>query len=145
MADYYVEAVREISSGPYRLAGYSFGGMVAVEMARRLGPANVDKLILLDSFAHPQTWPLLCRLQVRSEKLARQVWGKAKQGPRALAAHLTGIAKRIVMRGGLKQTESERVAQLNDWLGAINPDLPQALREARIAGSAALLAYFGQP
>jgi acetoacetyl-CoA synthetase len=142
MADYYVDVVREVSSGPYRLSGYSFGGMVAVEMARRFGPANVDKLILLDSFAHPQTWPRLCRLQVRTQKLARQIWNKAKQGPRELTAFLASKAQRILSG---KQTEADRVAQLQDWLGAISPDLPAPLREARIAGSAALLAYFGKP
>jgi len=37
MADRYVEEIRRMTAGgPYRLAGWSFGGLVAFEMARRL-------------------------------------------------------------------------------------------------------------
>ena len=42
MADYYVSAVREKQpAGPYRLCGYSWGGLIAFEMARRLRAQGV--------------------------------------------------------------------------------------------------------
>jgi amino acid adenylation domain-containing protein len=52
MAAYYVEAIRRFRPrGPYRLGGWSFGGVVAWEMARQLRAAGeaVDLLALLDT------------------------------------------------------------------------------------------------
>ncbi|HST59162.1 MAG TPA: amino acid adenylation domain-containing protein, partial [Longimicrobium sp.] len=52
MAAYYVEAIRRLRPrGPYRLGGWSFGGVVAWEMARQLRAAGeaVDLLALLDT------------------------------------------------------------------------------------------------
>ncbi len=54
MAEHYVEAMREVQpEGPYRLGGWSMGGVVAFEMARRLAEQNqrVERLVLIDSFA----------------------------------------------------------------------------------------------
>ncbi|MEV4191532.1 thioesterase domain-containing protein, partial [Streptomyces toxytricini] len=55
MAEAYLNAVREVRpAGPYRLAGWSFGGLVAHEMAVRLAAAGerVELLALVDS-GHP--------------------------------------------------------------------------------------------
>jgi amino acid adenylation domain-containing protein len=54
MAAYYVDAVRGLQpEGPYRLGGWSFGGVVAWEMARRLeaAGARVELLVLFDTAA----------------------------------------------------------------------------------------------
>ncbi|MGH6847574.1 MAG: amino acid adenylation domain-containing protein [Methylocella sp.] len=54
MADTYLEAIRSVApSGPLHLAGWSMGGVVAYEMARRLilGGGEVTTLILLDTDA----------------------------------------------------------------------------------------------
>ncbi|MCP4660258.1 MAG: non-ribosomal peptide synthetase, partial [bacterium] len=54
MAEHYVEAVREVQpEGPYRLGGWSMGGTVAFEMARRLAEQDqrVEQLVLIDSRA----------------------------------------------------------------------------------------------
>jgi thioesterase domain-containing protein/acyl carrier protein len=140
MADYYVEAVRALApSGPYRLAGYSFGGMVAVEMARRLSPENVETLILLDAFAHPQTWPAASRAQVKLAKLTRQLRDKASQSPRELFSFVLSRLRRFSHKG---PAQGDRLVALRDWLGTVRGDLPAPLREARIAGSKALLAYW---
>jgi phthiocerol/phenolphthiocerol synthesis type-I polyketide synthase D len=49
-ADRYIELIRTVQpDGPYRLAGWSFGGVVGYEMARRLGPDQVELLAMLDS------------------------------------------------------------------------------------------------
>jgi amino acid adenylation domain-containing protein len=55
MAAYYVAAVRELRPrGPYRLGGWSFGGVVAWEMAQQLAAAGeeVDLLALFDTAPH---------------------------------------------------------------------------------------------
>ncbi|AXU12464.1 non-ribosomal peptide synthetase [Streptomyces clavuligerus] len=52
LAAAYIEAIRRVRpSGPVHLAGWSFGGYVAVEMARRLGEDAVPTLTLLDTMA----------------------------------------------------------------------------------------------
>ncbi|MEU4834790.1 SDR family NAD(P)-dependent oxidoreductase [Streptosporangium sp. NPDC023615] len=49
-ADRYVEEIRSVQpSGPYRLGGWSFGGVLAFEIARRLGAENVELVALIDS------------------------------------------------------------------------------------------------
>ncbi|MDX2391909.1 amino acid adenylation domain-containing protein [Streptomyces sp. DK15] len=55
MAESYLRAVREVRpEGPYRLGGWSFGGLVAYEMACRLAAAGerVELLALVDT-GHP--------------------------------------------------------------------------------------------
>jgi thioesterase domain-containing protein len=58
MAARYLEALREVQpEGPYRLAGWSMGGVVAYEMARQLAERGerVDLLALIDA-ASPERW-----------------------------------------------------------------------------------------
>ncbi|MBJ6766135.1 non-ribosomal peptide synthetase, partial [Myxococcaceae bacterium JPH2] len=54
MAERYIEALRAVQpSGPYRLGGWSLGGVIAFEMARqltRLGE-QVEQLVLIDAYA----------------------------------------------------------------------------------------------
>ena len=65
MARRHVAALRTVApAGPYLLAGYSFGGVVAFEMAHQLRAAGdeVALLIALDSFApHPSALPPIRR------------------------------------------------------------------------------------
>ncbi|MES2784438.1 MAG: beta-ketoacyl synthase N-terminal-like domain-containing protein [Pseudomonadota bacterium] len=54
MAAQYVEAVRGVDArGPYRLAGYSAGGMIALEMAHQLrkAGAQVELLVMIDTLS----------------------------------------------------------------------------------------------
>lgn len=67
MAQFYLDAVREVQPhGPYFLAGYSFGGLVALEMAQRLSNEGeaIAFLGMLDTYPHPRFWPLACRVNV---------------------------------------------------------------------------------
>lgn len=52
LAASYLAAIRRVHpEGPYVLGGWSFGGYVAVEMARLLGDEDVAALVLLDTIA----------------------------------------------------------------------------------------------
>ncbi|MGW1058238.1 amino acid adenylation domain-containing protein [Micromonospora rubida] len=52
LAASYVEAIRRVHpEGPFHIAGWSFGGYVAVEIARRLDEAQVASVTLLDTVA----------------------------------------------------------------------------------------------
>ncbi|REG22684.1 phosphopantetheine binding protein, partial [Archangium gephyra] len=60
MAACYVEALRTVQPvGPYRLGGWSLGGVVAFEMARQLEQQGerVEQLVLLDAYAFEQRLP----------------------------------------------------------------------------------------
>ncbi|HYG64199.1 MAG TPA: thioesterase domain-containing protein, partial [Thermoanaerobaculia bacterium] len=58
MAALYVEAARQAQpTGPYRLAGWSMGGLVAYEMARQLvAQGEAVELVALIDAASPQWW-----------------------------------------------------------------------------------------
>ncbi|MFC4060849.1 SDR family NAD(P)-dependent oxidoreductase [Planomonospora corallina] len=46
----YVEEIRKVQpEGPYRLGGWSFGGILAFEIARRLGAEDVELVAMIDS------------------------------------------------------------------------------------------------
>ncbi|WP_400080180.1 amino acid adenylation domain-containing protein [Winogradskyella sp. R77965] len=56
MAAYYISEIIESNpKGPYALAGYSFGGVIAFEMAKQLKAQNreVTTIALLDSYVYP--------------------------------------------------------------------------------------------
>jgi thioesterase domain-containing protein/acyl carrier protein len=130
MAALYVDEIRrQQPQGPWAIGGYSFGGVVAMEMARLFAPENVAQLVMIDAYAHPNTWPLKTRVTVKARKLVSRL---RHQSFREIASALT---KKIF------GPKTDRAAYVNNWLGAIDPNLPFALRQARIAGDAALIAY----
>lgn len=64
MAETYARAIRSIQpNGPFTLAGFSFGGLVAFEMARVLTASGekVASLLLIDTTAHHGALPRLAR------------------------------------------------------------------------------------
>jgi acetoacetyl-CoA synthetase len=70
-----ITAVRR--EGPYLLVGYSAGGLVALEVARRLFTAGhgVPLTVLLDTYPSRETWPLSCHLEILARQAFRAVWG----------------------------------------------------------------------
>jgi thioesterase domain-containing protein/acyl carrier protein len=134
IAALYVDAIRcKQAEGPYFIGGYSFGGLVALEMARLLGKENVAELLMIDAFAHPHTWPLETRVMVRARKLARRL------------RHMTPREFASALKKKLFGPKTDRATKVNNWLGEVNPNLPLPLRQARIAGDAALIAYRPRP
>ena len=67
MADFYFDALEELHpEDAIVLIGYSFGGLVALEMARRIirSGRRVTQLILIDTFPHPRFMPLAWRVRL---------------------------------------------------------------------------------
>src|SRR5271154_6257224 len=61
MAQFHLDAIRELQPvGPYFLVGYSLGGLVALEMARKLMKSGqaVGLLALLESYPHRRYVPM---------------------------------------------------------------------------------------
>jgi acetoacetyl-CoA synthetase len=68
MVEYYLPHLRAVQPhGPYFLCGYSFGGLVAMELARRLQVEGETIALLgfIDSFPHPRRFPPRVRMAVR--------------------------------------------------------------------------------
>jgi acetoacetyl-CoA synthetase len=136
MVTLYLDHVRAIQpEGPYLLSGYSFGGLVALEMARRLMHENGQTVtpILIDAYAHPHTWPRASRFKMQARRalhLARQSFAAPLR--KSIPALLTRL-----LGGDNKDSR----ARLRDWLLDQNPDLPESLLRVREAGGAALSRY----
>jgi acetoacetyl-CoA synthetase len=79
MAGYYIEALQgSCPHGPYIVIGYSFGGLVALEMAQRLHDSSeILLLIMLDAYPHPQFLRLAARARLFVRRMtthAQQMW-----------------------------------------------------------------------
>lgn len=103
----YVEQMRAVQpNGPYAVAGYSFGGLVALEMAHQLQRVGepLEFLCLLDCYANERWLPLRPWLRCRYRFLAGQ-WRKLRAVPAAqLSAYLrdklVGAVNRVRVRFG---------------------------------------------
>jgi acetoacetyl-CoA synthetase len=76
MAQFHIDAIREMQPvGPYFLVGYSLGGLVALEMARKLMESGevVGLLAMLESYPHRRFVPVEQRVRLT----ARLVWQHA--------------------------------------------------------------------
>jgi thioesterase domain-containing protein/acyl carrier protein len=69
-AEYLSEVKARQPDGPYYLCGYSFGGLVAFEMARRLSEAGDEVALvgLFDTSLSPLRWPLRSWLSIVIEQ-----------------------------------------------------------------------------
>jgi acetoacetyl-CoA synthetase len=100
MAAEYLKAIRaQQPQGPYHLCGYSFGGLVAFEMARQLSARGerIGLMCLLDTLPSPLRWPSVLllaspcsriMLRLAARLLAPLRSGLSLQGGRLLARAL---------------------------------------------------------
>jgi thioesterase domain-containing protein len=63
------------AKGPYRLVGYSIGGITALETARQIGQEGEEKIFLglIDTPQNDHSWPLKVWVRFIVPKIARQV------------------------------------------------------------------------
>jgi acetoacetyl-CoA synthetase len=72
MAEYYLDALRELPSPDfYLLVGYSFGGLVALEIAQRVlqSGKRVALLVMIDTYPHPRYIPFAQRIMLNAQLL----------------------------------------------------------------------------
>lgn len=93
---YMEELAREDLQGPFVLAGYSFGGLVAFELARQLFEAGVQvqRVVLLDTFA-PQ-WPPKRPLPQRIVHHARTMPRQRYEGRRYVSERVLNLQHRLL-------------------------------------------------
>lgn len=109
MARSYVAAIRQVQqSGPYRLAGWSTGGVIAFEIARQLRDAGekLDLLVLIDSWAKALTDPQQETPADLSYQFARDIVGARRDALAALENTLNGV------------DTNRRLARTIEWLGS---------------------------
>ncbi len=71
MALFYLDELNQLlPEGPYILIGYSFGGLVALEMAQRLSEDGKDValLVLVDTYPDPRYFPPSERLRLMAKR-----------------------------------------------------------------------------
>src|SRR5665213_1219627 len=137
MIDFYLPALRARQPhGPYYLAGYSFGGLLGMEVARRLKAAGetVALLLFIDSFAHPNTFPKAARQIVRLNTVLHAFASMPPhRAVRFVLARLRGGADPMSRAGQLLASDD------------VVPAQAEALRRVYDAASTALLHYWPQP
>jgi acetoacetyl-CoA synthetase len=107
MAASYIAEIRRVQpEGPYSLIGYSFGGMVAFEIAQQLNRAGhaIELLCLLDTYVNERYLPWPDRLQFQFDYVGRQ-WralsGLQRDKQALYISHkLSAAVDRIRMRFG---------------------------------------------
>jgi acetoacetyl-CoA synthetase len=81
MAPFYLDAIRKLQTrGPYFLIGNSFGGLVAMEMARHLAESGerIGLLCMLDTYPHTRHLSLLQRAGIFMRKARHHAAAMAK-------------------------------------------------------------------
>jgi thioesterase domain-containing protein/acyl carrier protein len=136
MVDFYLPALRARQPhGPYYFAGYSFGGLLAMELARRLKAKGetVALVLFIDTFAHQNTFPKSARQIIRARTVLNAFRTLSpRDALRDTIARLNGQASPINRAGRLLA---------NDPLAAS----ATALRKVYDATDAALLHYRPRP
>jgi acetoacetyl-CoA synthetase len=103
MAEFYLEALSDLQpQGPYILIGYSFGGLVALEMAQGLlkSGKKVALLVLVDAYPHPRFLSLAERLRLMARRAGRHI-SEMKKMPAsgAISYFVGGLQRRLRIVG----------------------------------------------
>jgi len=109
MAELYLNSLDELHQGDsYILIGYSFGGLVALEMAQRLVARgkHIGLLALLDSYPHPHFLPARDRLRLFAKRMkghAQKLWQLPYSA--SLAYFVKGVKRRLHLPGALHESQ----------------------------------------
>ncbi|MDE1182311.1 acetoacetate--CoA ligase [Paraburkholderia sp.] len=142
MAASYVEQMRTVQpSGPYAIAGYSFGGLIAFEIAQQLRQAGeqIELLFMLDTYVEEELLPLPARMRHRWGIVNKQ-WRKLRS---VSAKELPSLVRRAMV------SASDR-ARMRAGVPVLRPDeftatLPPVLRRVRETMGAAMANYKPRP
>ncbi len=103
MAESYLESLQDLQpEGPYILIGYSFGGLVALEMAQRLMQQRkqIALLAMIDAYPHPRYLSAAQRLQLGAQRAKRRFLElKRKRVGEGLSYLREGIERRWKIAG----------------------------------------------
>jgi acetoacetyl-CoA synthetase len=105
MAEFYLRAISNLQpQGPYVLVGYSFGGLVALEMARRIleGVKEVGLLVLIDAYPHPRFLSTSQRLRLSLKRASRHLSEIRRRPVSEAISYVRDGLERRYYRAGLR-------------------------------------------
>jgi acetoacetyl-CoA synthetase len=141
MAEYFIHHLRQVQpDGPYALVGYSFGGLVAFEMARLLSRdgSRLQFVGLLDSSLDLGCQPKVKRFQYKLASKLHTKLGNIGRARPALKNTMNGL--RLHLAHWLHATANEPVPL--PWAGmSLTPQMQAVL----VASEKAYLRYRPQP
>ena len=128
MAQYHLEAIRRVQPrGPYFLVGYSMGGLIVLEIARRLseGGEEIGSLVMLDSYPDRRYFSTTLRIQwewTQTNRRTRSMWERVKLFPSILATRI-GLKpdRRLESSGSLSRAMTRTKNAQNDALRNYRP------------------------
>ena len=145
LAAIYLDAILATQpDGPYRLAGWSMGGLISIEVARQLRALGreVAPVLMVDSYLAAPSAQSLAQLPlgVFAAEFAANIAASDGRSARRPAEELAAVP------------EPELLAAVRDWLidaGLINDSVPESVVAQRLAvfraNGLALRAYRGGP
>ncbi|MCI0752657.1 acetoacetate--CoA ligase [Teichococcus vastitatis] len=147
MAADYIRVMRtQQPQGPYTIGGYSFGGLVALEMAQQLRAAGetVEQLIIMDAMVHPARLPAPQRLSHLLTRPGRDLRALLSAPP---GQRLDWIAKKLIVATDRVRVKLGQPARRLDLVGNLVEEahLPDDLRRVRGGMLTAARNYRPQP
>jgi thioesterase domain-containing protein len=137
MAQHYVDAIlTHGTASTHHVIGYSFGGLVAVEMVRLLQARGQELGLvgLLDTACDEKHWPRSLWFSFALKKAARRILEVRNMSPRAAVGHLAGkvvAALRLARRRVKPTAGASSASQSIYYVGGLDPDF-QRVRDASI-------------
>jgi acetoacetyl-CoA synthetase len=138
MAEFYLAALNQLQpEGPYVLIGYSFGGLVALEMAQRISKSgkHVALLAMVDTYPHPRYLPPGQRLWLITKKALGHVSNMKRMPVGDAVSYIVGGVKRRLHiaedhNSGSSTTQTSRLSFAQTTLSVKKSDL-RAMRRYR--------------
>jgi acetoacetyl-CoA synthetase len=142
MATSYIEQMRTVQpGGPYAVAGYSFGGLVALEIAQQLLGVGerMELLCLLDTYVHQHYLPWHPRMQYWRARLSEEA-----RALREVPApqRLEYLLDRLATMAGRTPKHAERMPYRT---AVADPPMPPVLRRVRDMMRLATATYRPRP
>jgi acetoacetyl-CoA synthetase len=109
MAEYYLDALWELQpQGPYVLIGYSFGGLIALEMAQRLlrSGKRVALLAMVDTYPDPRYLPLGERMSLGAKKIKNHLSHLGRKPLRVAFENILGALRQRLPASEARKTNS---------------------------------------
>ena len=128
MAERALGAIRELQpEGPYLLGGYSFGGLLALELAQQLTAAGerVGQLFLIDAVYGERHWPRRVWLGALTRRTGRHLSQIARMRPKEAIPELRLRSDRLFDR--LKARRSVEPSVMPQKTGDLTPLEDQSL------------------
>lgn len=105
MAAFYLDSIRDLQPhGPYVLVGYSFGGLVALEMAQRMSEhgESVALLVLVGAYPHPRYLSPSQRLRLMARRAAGHISEMKRRPAREAIPYVVGGVERRLHIAGIR-------------------------------------------